>query len=372
MRTLQISITYFFFVLAATFTVLGCNNPSAAPPAVEKPKQMAAQPSERASETLTNSPEKPSSGSVTDSTLAGPTNNSQLPASIELNTPSGQSDPPQTAKVDHNDPTSYPATTLAEKTAGQLLMLAWNVESNGAEADTICQELTKLNADDRYDVVALTEVLPADFSKFRLALGEHYKYAFSKSGRNDRMQILYNENRFEKIRHFEIDKVNILQRYRAPLVVHLKERKTDSRSDESEFLVMVNHLARGKANIRQRQATMLVEWGREQTLPVVGLGDYNFDYVFSTDKGNPAFVNFMQDNVWRWVKPMELVDTCWYDDPRDPDGKDDYPGSMLDFAFVAGPAKDWNSSCRVIVRENDFPDDDKTSDHRPYEVTVQK
>ena len=135
---------------------------------------------------------------------------------------------------------------------------------------------------------------------------------------------------------------------------------------------MVNHLARGKEKIRQQQATLLVEWAREQNLPVFALGDYNFDYVFATEQGNPAFVNFMRDNIWRWVKPMEMVDNNWFDNPKEPDGKDDYLGSMLDFAFVAGPAKDWKSSCQIIVRENDFPDDEKTSDHRPYELRTEK
>ena len=274
--------------------------------------------------------------------------------------------------VDHTDPTSYPVTIFDAKSSNQIMMLSWNVESDGAEAETVCRELTELNQGDRYDVVTLTEVLPEDLKKFRLALGMHYKYAYSKSGHNDRMQILYNENRFEKVRHFELAEINIKNRYRAPLVVHLKERKTESRPDELEFLVLVNHLARGKPEIRQEQATMLVEWARDQSLPVFALGDYNFDYVFETDKGNPAFVNFMKDNIWRWVKPETMVDSNWYDDPEAPDGKDDYPGSLLDFAFVAGPAKDWKSKCQIIVRKNDFPDNEKTSDHRPYELILEK
>ncbi len=300
------------------------------------------------------------------------TKQSQEPVTLELNAPGGVSEAPKSGGVDHNDPTSYPVTKLLERQPGQLLMLSWNVESDGSKAETICQQLAEMNTDDRYDVIALSEVLPENFSKFRNALGKHYKYAYSKSGWHDRLQILYNEDKFEKVRHLELDDVNVGGRYRAPLVVQLKERKTKERPDELEFMVMVNHLARGKSEIRQKQAKLLVEWGREQNLPVFGLGDYNFDYVFSTDKGNPAFVNFMQDGIWRWVKPAELIDTNWFDNPDQPDGKDDYPGSMLDFAFVAGPAKDWKSTCTVIVRENDFPDDEKTSDHRPYELATQK
>jgi endonuclease/exonuclease/phosphatase family metal-dependent hydrolase len=302
---------------------------------------------------------------------------SQEPLPVEEKTPTPILEGPQDSEtnelsakndtVNHNDPTSYPVTTLKPITANQIGFLSWNVESDGADGETIGPELTELNKGDRYDIITLTEVKPEYLKVFRLALGMHYKYAYSKSGRDDRMQILYNENKYEKVRHFELKEINIKNRYRAPLVVHLKHKQT-----ETEFLVMVNHLARGKADLRQQQAAMLVDWARDQTLPIFALGDYNFDYVFETDKGNPAFVNFMRDGIYRWLKPVEMIDTNWYDNPQEPDGKDDYPGSMLDFAFVAGPAKNWNAVCTVIVREGDFPDNEKTSDHRPFEVVAEK
>lgn len=380
MQTIRILFGYFLLALVSVLT--GCDKPVAAPDPAEKlietpaqanPETPATQPvGESMPSSSSESPAMASgSGAATEDSAAADVTDE--PAALELNAPMGQANnSAQAVEVDHNDPTSYPITEFVAKQAGQVMMFSWNVESDGAEADTICKELKELNANDRYDVVALTEVLPEDFKKFQSALGSHYEYAHTKSGRSDRMQILYNEDKFEKVRHFEIDEINIRKRYRAPLVVHLKERKTDERPDEIEFLVMVNHLARGKAEIRQKQSTMLVEWAREQNLPVFALGDYNFDYEFATEKGNPAFVNFMQDNIWSWVKPIEMIDNNWYDNPKEPDGKDDYPGSLLDFAFVAGPAKDWKTSCRIIVRENDFPDDEKTSDHRPYEVTAQK
>ena len=71
-------------------------------------------------------------------------------------------------------------------------------------------------------------------------------------------------------------------------------------------------------------------------------------------------------DVWHWVVPDPLFDTQW----DDANGKDRYPNSMLDFAFVAGEAKTWNPQCRVIVRPGDFPDNSKTSDHRPIELRL--
>ena len=291
---------------------------------------------------------------------------SAAPVKTTLGTPDNGT-PPSDVKAVNNDTQAAAGDLIQDSAEPQFRFLSWNVESEGADSDVFASQLAELNPNDHYDVFALTEVMPADLKKFRLALGKHYEYAYSKSGRNDRLELLYNEDKFELVRQFEINEINILNRYRAPLVVNLKHRKTGV-----EFLVMVNHLARGKAEIREEQATKLVEWARDQTLPVFALGDYNYDYVFSTRKGNPGFVNMMKDNIWRWIEPTELIDTNWYDNPESPDGQDDYPGSMLDFAFVAGPAKDWKSTCNIIVRDGDFPDDEKTSDHRPFELLISK
>ena len=48
-----------------------------------------------------------------------------------------------------------------------------------------------------------------------------------------------------------------------------------------------------------------------------------------------------------------------------------YPDSCLDFAFVTGAAGAWQASSHVIVRNGDYPDDEKTSDHRPVELVVE-
>jgi hypothetical protein len=243
-----------------------------------------------------------------------------------------------------------------------LKFLSWNVESEGSDPATIAKELAELGS---YDLIALTEVLPAAASGFCGALGENYDYVMTKSGRSDRMMLIYNRNSLDFVRQFELDDINFKRRYRSPLVGHFKEKLSGK-----ELLVMVNHLARGKPEARQSQAEKLVEWARDQSMPIMALGDYNFDYEFDTRKGNEAFRLFMKDNIWQWVEPIEMIDTNWYDNPEEPDGKDDYPGSMLDFGFVAGSAKEWTTSCKVIVREGDFPDDEMTSDHRPFELIV--
>ena len=59
------------------------------------------------------------------------------------------------------------------------------------------------------------------------------------------------------------------------------------------------------------------------------------------------------------ARPLELADVVRR-----------FGAASLDLAFVAGPAKDWQAECKVIVTENDFPDGPTKSDHRPVELIV--
>ncbi len=250
----------------------------------------------------------------------------------------------------------------AVKQAFSIRLLCWNIESGGSDPQIIVEQVKSLGA---YDVYAFTEFLPEAEPLFLEVLGADYELVMSRSGRNDRLVIAFDKRKFDLIKVFELKEINHKNRYRAPLVVQLKERNSGI-----EFNVMNNHLARGKERVRVIQAEQLVQWAREQLLPTVALGDYNLDYVFATGKGNSAFAPMIKDGVWKWVQPVDLIDTNWFDNPQSPDGLDDYPGSILDFAFVTGPAKDWEAICKVIVRDGDFPDDERTSDHRPFELTI--
>lgn len=290
----------------------------------------------------------------------------------ETKTQTAQSGP--TERINERDPRSNDANqtdqneaTLASQSERvnetfSMKILCWNIESEGSDPRVIAKELTAMR---QYDIYALTEFLPAAEKLFSDTLGENFQLIVSRSGRNDRLAIAFDVRLFELIKVFEIQEINYRNRYRAPLVVELKEKKTGL-----EFQIMNNHLARGKPQVREAQAQQLVTWARAQLLPTVAVGDYNLDYVFATEKGNSAFALMMKDDVWKWIKPVEMIDSNWYDNPRAPDGLDDYPGSLLDFALVSGPAKAWKSRCEIIVRPGDFPDDETTSDHRPFELIL--
>jgi endonuclease/exonuclease/phosphatase family metal-dependent hydrolase len=252
--------------------------------------------------------------------------------------------------------------------AEPLRIVSWNVESDGNDPAVIAEQLVELGP---ASIIALQEVHSRNIGRYGNAvqqgLARSYRYVSSNTGRSDRLMILYDSSTLDLVEVRELFSHEALTlndwRHRSPLVAHFKHQASGQ-----EFLFVTVHLARGNAALRTEQARGLREWAREQTLPVVAAGDFNMDFDFGTRSGNEAFVEFQQDSVWKWLPPDPLADTNWAD--TDGDGRDNYPDSMLDFAFVAGAAKAWPATSTVLVRPGDFPDDERTSDHRPIQLNI--
>jgi endonuclease/exonuclease/phosphatase family metal-dependent hydrolase len=190
---------------------------------------------------------------------------------------------------------------------------------------------------------------------------------FNDERENDRLWIACRRSKFDLLESGEMDEAGGFLfndgRHRIPLYAKF----TKKQGKRAEFTIILNHLARGDEDFRKQQASALREWARIKSDPMIAIGDYNFDYEFSTPKRNSGFDEFVRDGGWKWIKPFEMIDTNWHDDGN---GNDVYPGSMLDFNFVVGQAKEWQTECRVIVRDRGFPDNDNTSDHRPVELIL--
>lgn len=257
-------------------------------------------------------------------------------------------------------------TLPSEATSSEITILAWNVESGGSDPKIIAEQLSEFGS---IDIYCLSEVSPRDFTTYRQACGTEFASFDSQSSGGDRLQIIYDASRFDLLERRELSSYRDVDlnngNHRSPLYVRLEERACGL-----EFVVMTNHFARVNGDLRAKQAIGLREWARDQAqdVGVINISDFNFDYDFHTQRGNDAFVEMLRDNIWVWVKPEPLIDTNWSD--PDGDGRDNYPGSMLDFAFVAGEAREWSARCRVIVRDGDCPDDTTTSDHRPIELRM--
>jgi endonuclease/exonuclease/phosphatase family metal-dependent hydrolase len=276
--------------------------------------------------------------------------------------------------------------------AAPFRILAWNVESNRpneepvSDTATIAAQLVAFmkDAETKASLVALSEVEPKSVVAYQQAvangLSTTVDYVTSASGGfgdSDSLLLIVDRARFEVLDAIEIHRYagvignfNVMEpdkpetgalRARSPLAVRLKDL-----ANQKEFWVIVNHLARGEAKLRTEQAKMLRQWAADKKEPVITVGDFNFDFDFKTQKGNDGFKAMIEGDVWEWLKPDPLIDSNWSDDRRVTDRRvDRYPDSILDFVFVANEAKKWNGKSSVVVREGDFPDNEKTSDHRP-------
>ena len=149
------------------------------------------------------------------------------------------------------------------------------------------------------------------------------------SGGGMRLVALYDDTRFDLLEWFELTDINTTGNARAPLVLHLRDTVSGA-----QFLFMVNHLYRSRDDERHTQAQMLREWAEGKTLPVIAVGDYNFDWeAEGGERAHDAGYDLTTEGgAWQWVRPASLVTSqcsgwpCRYD-------------SVLDFVFTAGPAR---------------------------------
>ncbi len=244
----------------------------------------------------------------------------------------------------------------------RIKILGWNVEARGNDSATIAQHLRDL---DGFDILGLSEVNKDNFNLYRKAAGHgegtegespRFRYIPGKTGGDIfRLAILYDTKRFEEEEQFELH--DIQEGHRAPLVARFKLKDA---SPPARFLFMVNHLARRDEDARGRQAKKLQAWAAAQTLPVIAVGDYNFDYSVDQGEGNPAFNLMLKDDVISWVRPPELYKTSLHPSFN----------GVLDFVFTAHFPDSWKIRSRILVHGFPLSDTDKTSDHRPVQARI--
>jgi hypothetical protein len=128
---------------------------------------------------------------------------------------------------------------------------------------------------------------------------------------------------------------------------------------ERRMWFMVNHLQRGDADYRHCQARTLNEWRKKNTVRMVAVGDYNFDWdIASSGAQHDSGLDLLIANDrFRWIQPQPpLVRTQCSDN------------SILDFVFVSGSARQWPAASSILFsQEADYctKAPAKDSDHRP-------
>jgi hypothetical protein len=188
----------------------------------------------------------------------------------------------------------------------RLTVVSWNVESGGSQPQTIAQRIRAFQGVDIWGLSEMPDDAAATIFEAAAEDGEsaNFERIVGTTGGADKLAIIYDAGRFEKVRHFELPDINPGGRVRAPLVAHLRNR-----ANGQEFLFMVNHLYRSNATARHQQVQLLNEWAAGQTLPVLAVGDYNFDW--SVENGDQdhdrGYDNMIRDGVFTWVRPPTLI-----------------------------------------------------------------
>lgn len=168
--------------------------------------------------------------------------------------------------------------------ADPIRVISWNLESGNADPEFVAERIAGHNG---YDIWGFSEVNADDAATFVIAAAEgenaSFDHRLGQTGAGDRLLLVWDAERFENIAEEELMNLR-LGGGRAPLAVRLRESAT-----RTEFWVMVNHLHRGSASKRNKQAAGVRDWIKAQHLPVFAVGDYNMDYDVPDGPGNTAF-----------------------------------------------------------------------------------
>ena len=124
-------------------------------------------------------------------------------------------------------PKAQPSSALDEFTETEyqpapIRVLAWNVESDGSDPQLIADQLRALST---YGIVCLSEVSPASAEIYATAY-TNFDSVLSKTGRNDRLRILFDTSRFEQLEVKELHDLNN-ENHRSPMYVRLRELTSD-------------------------------------------------------------------------------------------------------------------------------------------------
>ena len=233
-------------------------------------------------------------------------------------------------------------------------IINFNVESGQASIEHVATQVAEYQGCDLWAFVEVQDDHWAKRLEEAAESGENQDFTpiLGSTGREDKLLIVFDSSKFEYLKHFELDHVNIKGRVRAPLVALLIHKKSGQK-----FYLMVNHLYRGSAEGRHEQAKLLNAWAEKSKLPILAVGDFNFDW--DIDHGDvvhdPGYDYFVENVTFTWVKPKRIYKT--HTDPK--------YNTLLDFVFVSGQAQRWKISSEVLLGWSGPKDDMFRSDHEP-------
>ena len=252
-------------------------------------------------------------------------------------------------------------TAATAQAQNELRVAGWNLESGGASIRTMTGYLRNASTPPTVHIWGFSEVQSDWVDDIERALDQHgsFELIVGTTGGADRLVIAYDADEFDLIAHGELEYVLVGRRVRAPLWARVRHRASGR-----SFIFMVNHLYRGDEDTegdRHRQATLLNRWAARLSVPVIAVGDYNFDWDVDDGENDhdQGYDNLVENGTFTWVRPPDLRRTQCGSSFQ----------SVLDFVFVSGAAQEWGGTSAIETSHAAFCPDDRddarSSDHRP-------
>ncbi|MDG2043746.1 MAG: hypothetical protein P8J78_03975 [Maricaulis sp.] len=253
--------------------------------------------------------------------------------------------------------------SISSAHAQNLAIASFNVESDrDTRAELVAEDFQRLPA---MHVWALQEVTDQEtLDLFVATVSEATGFQFAghlgtTGGQyDDYLAIMYLEQAFTGVSFREMDEVG---GGRHPLMM------TATTWTGTTISFINNHFNRGDETTREGQARRLRDYIVDHAdEAIIALGTFNFDYDHQGARrgGNSAFTAFGRGDNVGWIQPM-----CMYNDNCPATGSQCNPHyeNFLDFIFVGGVAREWQSvSDLAFIGENYCRrDGDGYSDHRP-------
>ncbi len=104
--------------------------------------------------------------------------------------------------------------------------IAWNVESGGANIDSICKQIDSLQKIESIEIWGFSEVKTDWNDNLTIACGTNYRSVFGTTGGGDKLLIAYDTTAFKLISSTQLTHINIGGRLRAPLVAKFENKET--------------------------------------------------------------------------------------------------------------------------------------------------
>lgn len=257
---------------------------------------------------------------------------------------------------------SAPPLITGQSRHDPVKIISWNVQGRGSDPAVIARQMAEFNG---VGIWGLCEV--EERTRDRLitaaAVGEKHRFRgiLSSRGETGRLLIIYSDDVFDLVDSLEYDLIGDKDHGCPMLLAELRHVGSNTR-----FFFGVNHLFRTIKQKRQEQSRAIRRWVRSRQSPVILVGDYNYDYDFlhdpvTFDRGLND-IRYYDDGlkvhqVLYWLKPVNQAAT---------QSSRKYP-RILDFIFINKMASRWEWQSAIIIKKDDFPDNRRTSDHRPLE-----